>query len=340
MPGTSLTSYEPSLRDKLAWMMGDMFGDNRTLRNWAQDRVRGSVDLLPVVGDAVGFDDAKRDFDAGNYGSAAVNAGLSAVGSVPGVGDAVAGGVKAGGHALGMLVGPMSRLYQNDMAEKATQMLASGADALSVKQATGMERNPLSGIMEQEISDAETSVDWGKTLLPRHGGGYPMTRNEAVKLGDFLKNNPSVGSYDKSNSIKPLNDIAFWNTRGGSMDAVYHYPKRVGRNSGEGISTRSDNITANFEIGDYPEAVSDDEAIKSAVLHEVMHGIQMREGWDGGRTFPNKDDYADYQNAMGERQARRVQARMKLTPEEIANSLFYDKEFLGTQLAGPAKRRR
>lgn len=107
----TLTSYEPSLRDRLAWFVGDMFGDNRTMRNWAQDRVRTGVDFVPVVGDAVGFDDAKADFDAGNYGQAAVGAGLSAVGSVPGVGDLAAAGLKAGGSALGAAFGPMSKKW-------------------------------------------------------------------------------------------------------------------------------------------------------------------------------------------------------------------------------------
>lgn len=48
------------------------------------------------MGDAVGFDEAKRDFDAGNYGQAAVGAGLSVLGVIPGAGDAATSVLKKG----------------------------------------------------------------------------------------------------------------------------------------------------------------------------------------------------------------------------------------------------
>lgn len=91
-----LSAYEPSLRDRIAWAVSDYLGgDNRTRRNYLNEKVRGAVDWVPGLGDAVGVDEAKREFDAGNYGTAATQGLLSAVGSVPGAGDAIAGAGKA-----------------------------------------------------------------------------------------------------------------------------------------------------------------------------------------------------------------------------------------------------
>lgn len=113
----TLTSYEPSLRDRLAWLVSDTFGGgNRSKVNYLNEKVRGAADLVPFVGDALSADEAKREFEAGNYGKGAVNAGLTLAGSVPGIGDLAAGGAKA------MFIGPMSRLWNADMAKKALEM--------------------------------------------------------------------------------------------------------------------------------------------------------------------------------------------------------------------------
>jgi len=52
------------------------------------------VDWIPGVGDAVSASDALADYQRGNYGQAAIGAGLTALGVVPGVGDVAAKGVK------------------------------------------------------------------------------------------------------------------------------------------------------------------------------------------------------------------------------------------------------
>lgn len=90
-----LSAYEPSLRDRIAFGIGGLLGgDNYRQGNTAR-KIGGLLDFIPGVGDVIGFEDAKRDFDAGNYGQAALGAGASTVGLVPGGGDLLAGALKA-----------------------------------------------------------------------------------------------------------------------------------------------------------------------------------------------------------------------------------------------------
>jgi len=108
----SLSTYEPSLKDQISYYLKDILGEPST-----RNALGTTLDYVPVVGDAITFDEAKRDYDAGNYGSAALNAGLGAVGSIPGVGDAAAAGLKAaapmlakaGSSALSIFLGPGAR---------------------------------------------------------------------------------------------------------------------------------------------------------------------------------------------------------------------------------------
>lgn len=88
-------AYEPSLREKMAWAMAEMFGNTRYGKQDIAGKVQGAIDLVPGVGELFGADDTKRAFDAGNYGEAAYNAGTTALGVVPGGGDLLAGAMKA-----------------------------------------------------------------------------------------------------------------------------------------------------------------------------------------------------------------------------------------------------
>lgn len=86
-----LTAYHPSLRDRIAWGIAGglgQFGLDKHKQRWTADKIKGLIDFVPGVGEAVGLDDAWNDYQAGNYGLAAAGLGLAAIGAVPGVGDA------------------------------------------------------------------------------------------------------------------------------------------------------------------------------------------------------------------------------------------------------------
>ena len=80
-------SIEDALADKLVSLgLIDDAEKAKSTASWA-----GLVaDFLPIVGDIGGAVDTVDSFKAGNYGEAAINAGLTAIGLIPGVGDAIA----------------------------------------------------------------------------------------------------------------------------------------------------------------------------------------------------------------------------------------------------------
>lgn len=85
-----MRSYEPSWREKIAWALAGQAGRLGAGR-YAQQDIAGKIgtvlDFIPGVGEAVGANEAYRDAQAGNYGAAAIGAGLIALGAVPGAGD-------------------------------------------------------------------------------------------------------------------------------------------------------------------------------------------------------------------------------------------------------------
>lgn len=87
-----LSSYEPSLRDRVGNAIYDIaqaLGMGSTA-NRMRNEGTAVLDFIPGVGEVLGVNDAMNDFNAGNYGMAAAGLGLTAVGAVPGVGDAAA----------------------------------------------------------------------------------------------------------------------------------------------------------------------------------------------------------------------------------------------------------
>lgn len=82
--------FTDSWRDQWSQGVGNAAGILGMDPNRTASTTRRVIDFVPGVGDAISLNDAKRDFDAGNYGSAAINAGTGILGLVPGGGDAAA----------------------------------------------------------------------------------------------------------------------------------------------------------------------------------------------------------------------------------------------------------
>lgn len=86
----SLERRDPGLSERIGNALYDLLRAAGV--NSLAHRMRGegqeAINLLPVVGDAIGISDALRDYFAGNTGRAAAGIGLAAIGAIPGVGDA------------------------------------------------------------------------------------------------------------------------------------------------------------------------------------------------------------------------------------------------------------
>lgn len=108
-----LKAWNPSLRERIG--------------NWVYDRARtlglsasaqryrnvatGAVDFIPGLGDTVGVQEAYRDYQAGNHGSAAVGSGAAILGLVPYVGDAAAKGIRSGWRSRSDLFSRLSGIF-------------------------------------------------------------------------------------------------------------------------------------------------------------------------------------------------------------------------------------
>lgn len=128
-----LRAYNPSLRDQIAWAIAggaEKLGAPPHRQRWVAEKVGGLVDFVPGLGEATGLDDAWRDAEAGNYGSAAANLGLTAIGAVPGVGDMAAGGLRktasATANYLRDLGSEAPRLYRDMNSENALNFFQPG----------------------------------------------------------------------------------------------------------------------------------------------------------------------------------------------------------------------
>lgn len=100
----ALLPYAPSLRERL----GNLIYDGARAAglpnaNRMRNEASMAVDFIPGVGDAVGLNEAARDFGNGNYGIAAAGLGATAAGVIPGVGDAAGKAMKK--LAIGQLAG-------------------------------------------------------------------------------------------------------------------------------------------------------------------------------------------------------------------------------------------
>lgn len=246
-----LTAYEPSLREQIAWAAANMFGNTRYGKQDIANKVGGGLDIVPGVGDVVGFNDAKRSFDRGAYGKAAAEAGTSLIGLIPGGGDLAAGAAKA------IFGGMAAKTADRVMLSKAEEMAKSGADKAKIWDATGWFKGP-DDKWRFEIDDN------GAKFRPRAAEGF-----ENAAVGDLAFRHNADGMMSHIPLHQAYDDL--WKvdttlTKGGG------YPYQGGaqyqvRDSGK------EEILLN--------AGSLDEA-KSLNLHELQHAIQQREGFSGG----------------------------------------------------------
>lgn len=293
--GTTLTSYNPTLRDKFAWALSDMFGGgDRGRTNWINEKARGVADIVPGLGDAIGVEETKDAFNAGNYYDAALSGATTAVGAIPGGGDLAAAGLKGAGSALGILAGPSSRGWRQDIADKATDMLDQGYSADEVWLETGYVKEPRTGNMKYEIPDHNaaihpaTGTDWGGLSAHEALKQYGWTGQDEVlglRVDDVLTHPELFDAYPDFRMLG-LTDLDDQNGRPGGF--FKEYENLVG------VASPNNIAPAYSKFGENTEKDS-----RSTLLHELQHAVQDIEGWDPGfnpqaamSTFTRPDSFA------------------------------------------------
>lgn len=92
-----MRAYQPSLRDRIAWMLAGTagkFGAGRYAQQDIARKAQGLMDFLPGVGEVLGADDIASSLEAGNWRNAAVNLGATMLGAMPVIGDAAGKGLQ------------------------------------------------------------------------------------------------------------------------------------------------------------------------------------------------------------------------------------------------------
>lgn len=90
-----LTNYRPTLRQRFGDAVYDIASALMpSTANRMRENAVAIADFIPGLGEALGVGDAYSNFQAGNYGQAAADMGMVAIGAVPVVGDAAARGIR------------------------------------------------------------------------------------------------------------------------------------------------------------------------------------------------------------------------------------------------------
>lgn len=93
-PKSEMRSYDPSWRERIAWAIAKAASDDKYKQQYVADKVGGTVDFIPGVGEALGIDDTARSIQSGDWLGAGVNATSLAMGLIPGAGDMAGKGAK------------------------------------------------------------------------------------------------------------------------------------------------------------------------------------------------------------------------------------------------------
>lgn len=199
----------------------------------------------------------------------------------------------------GIFAGPGAKTADLIALKKAEELAAKGLDNEAVRQATGWFKG-MDDKWRFEIPDnaAEFSTKISKSkgfnLDPNEWRGPSGTRGE---LGQTLNHSELFAAYPDLANV--YIDTPFGVTAQKSPSGQYYqkqtfFPEKIEVNS---------------------KLMSDKQKSMEALLHEVEHAVQAREGFTPGGSIRGMS-MKDYQNLAGEIEARDVSARMNLTPEQ------------------------
>jgi hypothetical protein len=257
-------------------------------------------------------------------------------------------------NPVGMFIGPSSAMFNKDMALKASQMAKKGKSPQEIWQATGSVKGP-DGQWRQEISDRSSTMkgsgDFGKTVMGAYERGSQKTGDQLYKtnVDDVLFHNELAQAYPELMRIEtqmmPKDRTARGSLIGTSEGQVLRVredlPSQDARSTmlhelqhaiqekegfGAGGNTRDFakmRYDAGQKIGDLNEKMRqlvkqmDSPGIgqQEKIALKAQYDDLMQERMSLVPTA-QLDPMEAYGHLMGEAEARLVQRRMNLTPEE------------------------
>lgn len=305
--GTLAAGEAPTQRDILR---DALMGDKPTYER--ANFVSGLNDLFgltPAGAASDALDAAKRND--------VVQTALNAVGALP----------VGGGAAHAIFAGPMARTADKVALETAKRMAAEGADRAAIWNKTGWFTGPDSK-WRFEIPDTNLNVN--KSVAQGWGVNAPVDLGAAAKEAEALSKEGfsedkiyrltqmrknSSGEWEGSGSIAPLSPITHPEL-GAAYDLsslrINQEPKLIGTGFGGNFDADFNKaISGSAGKIDLSPSLKDP---RSAAAHELQHVVQKVEGFPFGGNLDEGQDI--YNRLAGEVEARNVQSRMNMTPEE------------------------
>lgn len=213
----------------------------------------------------------------------------------------------SGYNPAGIIIGPSSRAWNKEMADKFIQLEKKGLNAAEIWKVTGTFRDP-EGIIKQELPDnlmkLRTTFD---ASLPSKANDYK---------GGI--EGPIGGMVEHSELFKAYPDL-LTNTRYTVTKQADWLPESVQTAQYSKTFGGKEKISTNTK--------TEEEALNKLV-HELQHAIQSREkGWQSGgmeaqfKDTPTLSAFDQYQRLAGEAEARAAASRRTMTPEQRSNTI-------------------
>lgn len=310
--------YYPHLNPKRAMPQRNVAADAAALTNFGLSVAPGSGEALSAVDAWNASGRAGNALLSGDYGQAVGEYGnmlTGVLGAIPGAG-VVARGTKRGAQWMNEnLPAGMNKLLDGMMPDdpRNTLNIFAGPTAKTADQSA------LARAEELAASGASREDIWSQTGWFQGADGkwrFEIDDSKAFYDPDALSELRSLAS-DEGRAFDPMKDTSFlggvvdhrplFEAYPGASDVPVHFlPKsRLGDAKGA-YSSSLDRLTLSDEL-------SDKEAL-SYVLHEAQHAVQKREGFSGGTGL--KEGRDAYSRNAGEVEARNVQKRRFMTPEQ------------------------
>lgn len=229
-------------------------------------------------------------------------------------GNAMMGGLaapKPAGNAVGIFGGRLAKTADQAALARAEELAAKGAPREQIWTETGWFKAP-DGRWKWEIDDSQSQLteSYARSVAAKRMKDLGRTPNPE---NGFQARNAYVAMYHPHlwNAYRDLADsgVSFLRSDAPALHGGIAGNFRAHRG---GPGTPAGNIAVNKDMSE--------QAKRSTMLHELQHGVQALEGSEmpSGKAFA-AGDLATYRQMASEVEARAVQARRDLTPEQRAS---------------------
>jgi hypothetical protein len=204
-------------------------------------------------------------------------------------------------NPAGIFIGSKAKIWNKANAEKFLDLEVQGLSPIEIWKKTGTFRTP-DGVLKQEIPDnlARLRADFNAAIANKandYKGGIEGEIGGMLQHSELFKAYPDL----LLNLRYTVNKQADWLPESA---AGAQYSKTIGGKEKISTSTKTE------------------EDALSKLMHELQHAVQTREGWQSGglesqfKNTPEMSAFDQYRALAGEVEARAVQARRTMTPEQ------------------------